>query len=254
MSALYAWRSARDLVACARDEAAWRWEIGGRDPGSDVSLKLWIIETPEGRPVGYLGHPRKLWGAEIGAREYELAADVSWAAVSPSAIRFLAAKGGEYAAHTGGRLSGFSLSLGARHPAYEAAAHLLPTYHEPYAWYLRIADLPGFLRRIAPVLEHRLQDSVVSGHSGDVKLNFYRDGVRLVFEEGRLTEVAPWLPAPEDAGSAAFPGLTFLRLLFGYRTLDELRYAWADCGVRDEARPLLAALFPKRGSNVWALL
>lgn len=217
-------------------------------------MKLWIIETPEGKPVGYLGHPRKLWGAEMGAREYELAAGVSWAAVTPSAIRFLAAKGGEYAARTSGQLSGFTLFLGARHPAYEAAAYLLPTHHEPYAWYLRMADLPGFLRRIAPVLEDRLQGSVAAGHSGDVKLSFYRDGVRLVFEEGRLTEVAPWIPTPEDAGSAAFPGLTFLQLLFGYRTLDELRYAFADCAAREEARPLLAVLFPERASNVWALL
>ena len=52
-----------------------------------------------------------------------------------------------------------------------------------------------------------------------------------------------------------FPGLSFLQLVFGYRGLDELEYAFADCLVRtDETRELLQALFPKCASNVWPVL
>ena len=37
-----------------------------------------------------------------------------------------------------------------------------------------------------------------------------------------------------------------------YRSLAELRYAFADCWVaNDEARTLLEALFPKRPSDLW---
>jgi len=42
----------------------------------------------------------------------------------------------------------------------------------------------------------------------------------------------------------------FLQLLFGYRRLDELRHAFPDVWARDEAIPLLRALFPSRRSLV----
>ncbi|MBE9507942.1 MAG: hypothetical protein IMY86_07805 [Chloroflexi bacterium] len=46
--------------------------------------------------------------------------------------------------------------------------------------------------------------------------------------------------------------LTLLRLLFGYRALEELDCVFADCWVEtDGARVLLDALFPKQPSSVW---
>jgi hypothetical protein len=40
--------------------------------------------------------------------------------------------------------------------------------------------------------------------------------------------------------------------LFGYRSLDELRRAYADCYVNgDVNRALLNALFPRQPSNLW---
>ena len=51
-----------------------------------------------------------------------------------------------------------------------------------------------------------------------------------------------------------FPELTFLQLLFGYRSLDELRYAFADCGAYgDEVNVVLNTLFPKQASLVWPI-
>ena len=91
------------------------------------------------------------------------------------------------------------------------------------------------------------------GHTGELKISFYRDGLQLVFDNGRLTAVERWVPTDDDEGAAAFPDRTFLQLLFGYRALEELEYAFADCGGgTDEARALLEALFPKQASNVWA--
>ena len=115
-------------------------------------------------------------------------------------------------------------------------------------------DLPGFLRHVAPALEARLAKSVAAGHTGELKLSFYRDGLRLAFDAGRLTVVEPWMPAHEDGGAAAFPDLTFLQLLFGYRSLDELRGAFVDCWQDgDEPRTLLEALFPKQPSKFWPM-
>ena len=70
--------------------------------------------------------------------------------------------------------------------------------------------------------------------------------------KGRLASVEPWQPRPELRASARFPDLTFLQLLLGYRSLEELKHAFADClTASDEARSLLETLFPKRPSDVW---
>jgi hypothetical protein len=117
---------------------------------------------------------------------------------------------------------------------------------------VRVHDLAGFLRHVAPALEARLADSILVGHTGELALNFYRTGLRLTFAAGRLTAIAPWQPASDVRGDAAFPDLTFLQLLFGYRSLDELAYAFPDCVARnDGARLLLDTLFPKQASNIW---
>jgi hypothetical protein len=248
---LAARQAARSLVACVRDEALWRYELTGRDEGSDEWHAWRIVDTAAGEPVGVLGHPGRLWGKALAARTYELRGGVSWLAVTPSVARYLVATGREYAARDGRECAGFSFMLGTEHPVYEAFTDRLPRTVPPYAWYLRVPDLPRFLRRIAPALERRLAESPLAGHSGHLKLSFYRDGLRLAFERGRLTGVEPWQPSPADEGAAAFPGLTFLQLLFGYRALHELRYAFADCWVEDdEPGVLLASLFPKRPSDV----
>ena len=86
------------------------------------------------------------------------------------------------------------------------------------------------------------------------EFSFHRSGLRLVFHHGRLQAVEAWTPTPDERGSAAFPDLTFLQLLFGYRTLDDLRYAFADCWVENYAtHALLEALFPRQDSDVWPI-
>ena len=140
----------------------------------------------------------------------------------------------------------FGFWLGVSHPAYEAAAERLPCVREPYAWQVRVPDWPKFLRHIAPVLERRLAASVAAGHTGELKISAYRRGLRLVFERGRLVDIAAWRPSPEVEGEAAFPDQTFLQLLFGYRSLAELKSAFKDCWTEgDEAPVLLERALPQ---------
>ena len=54
---------------------------------------------------------------------------------------------------------------------------------------------------------------------------------------------------------ALFPGLSWLQLVLGHRSLDQLQDAFPDCIVRTgEARALLNTLFPRTPSDIWALL
>jgi hypothetical protein len=115
-----------------------------------------------------------------------------------------------------------------------------------------VPDLPEFIRHIRPVLERRLAASVAAGHTGEIKVSFFGSGLRLELERGRLSAVERWSPSVEEEGNAAFPDLTFLQLLFGHRSLEELDHAFADCSPGEgDARILLDALFPRRPSDLW---
>ena len=84
--------------------------------------------------------------------------------------------------------STFALDLGTDHPAYQVVPDCLPRPCRPYAWYVRVPDLPDFLRHIAPALERRLEQSALAGHTGELCISFYREGLCLALERGRLDE------------------------------------------------------------------
>ena len=124
----------------------------------------------------------------------------------------------------------------------------------PYAWYIRVPDLPAFLRHIAPVLEKRLAQSVLAGHSGTCRVNLYQQQFTLVFAQGKLQEVGSYEPKSVDDGDLQFPDTTFLSMLFGRNSWEELNAVHADCFPRTaEAAVLCSILFPKKPSWVVGL-
>ena len=247
----------RYLLSAVRDDKLWAYELQGRTGQNFNQRAMLVIETAEGLPAGYLMHTPVLFGANLSVPQYEIADGVSWASVTPSVLRYLRQTGEAYQAQ--GRrapdnqddFTAIRFGIGIEHPAYDVIGDRLSQAPTPYAWYIRVPDLPAFLRRIAPVLEQRLADSAMVGHTGELKISFYRSGVRLAFEGGRLASVEAWQPSPDQEGEAAFPDLTFLHLLFGHRTLGEVRHTHADCWADGDARALLEILFPKQLSDIW---
>jgi hypothetical protein len=146
-------------------------------------------------------------------------------------------------------LTGLALNLGPQHPAYTALGDLLEQYRPYYAWYVRVPDLPAFLRHIAPALEARLAGSVLAGHTGTLRLNFYQTQLALTFAAGRLAEIGTFTPSYIEDGDARFPSLTFLHVLLGHRTPAEIAHLYADCYVSPAAAVLLGILFPPKTSN-----
>ena len=251
----YRQASQRSLVSCVWAEELWRYEIGGKSPDNVNRSELRLIESPAGEPVGFFAHPVTNWGPTLATTFYELIAGVSWLEPTYSLIRYLEKTAKIYASEEKDApdYGAFAFWLGTDHPVYQLISDRLPRVRQPYAWYIRIPDLPDFVTHIKPVLEHRLAHSPMSGYSGELKMTFYRDGLRLVIEAGSITGVESWKPTPvAHSGDAAFPGLTFLQLLLGYRSIEDLQYAFADCRIdNDRARALLNILFPKQASNVW---
>jgi hypothetical protein len=244
----------RQPVHCLRDEARWRYELNGRSALSDSRRLLRVIESDAGESVGFLTHTDWLWGKQMWLSMYELKPGTSWSAVTPSVIRYLWTTGEAYAVRDERECQAFGFGLGEEHPVYASFASRLPEVRAPYTWYIRVADVASFLRHVAPVLERRLAASDAAGHSGEIKVSFYRSGLLLKLQQGRLAEIADWSPDPSDWGNAAFPGLTFLHLLFGYRNCDELWHIFRDCWTdNSEVCAVLDGLFPKRPSCVWPI-
>ncbi|MBI3158952.1 MAG: GNAT family N-acetyltransferase [Chloroflexi bacterium] len=253
---LYARGASRSLLACPRDEALWRLELGGRSP--QASFRVDIFETPAGEPVGFAFGPDMMWGGALPIWWFEAAPGHNWQAVANSALRGFQSIGEQRLKEQNSdkAFEQIYFVLGSQHPLYQVIPHRMQEVAEPYAWYLRVPDLPAFLRRIAPALEARLAASYLPGYTGDLMLNFYRSGVRLLFEQGMLAGVEAWQPATEYRGHVAFPDRTFLQMLFGYRSLDELEAAFPDCWVDRDAPDkgvLARILFPKAHSALWAL-
>ena len=116
-------------------------------------------------------------------------------------------------------------------------------------WLLRIPDMTRFLNKLRPVFERRLANSAWDNLSLEITLNLFREAVRLTFEQGKLKSVDALgfvdSSMGADGGHLCIPPDAFLRLLFGYRSLDELFDAWPDITVKSEYRPLIELLFPK---------
>lgn len=252
--ALYDCDRARALVSHALDESTWRWVLAGMRPETDENWITYLIADSAQQAVGYVLTSHARYDNMFGIRGLAVDENVSMAAVMPSVLRALAALAPTMPApHPRTQTPVLlGLGLGRAHPAYDALPHTWPVATiPPYAWYVRVADLPRLITRIAPVLERRLPGTALAGYSGEVKLSFYRSGLRLVFEAGRLTLAEDWQPSAWDGGHAGFPPLNILRLVFGYQSLDALRAANPDVWVNEAIRPLLEALFPARPS--WVL-
>ena len=252
---VYARARQRSLVTTVCSAEYWEYEINGRSERNvNRNLVRVIQRAGTGEPVGYLVHPWYNWNFGLTLFEYELKAGVSWLAVTPSVARYALATGREHAVRDGEPLEdkiGVAFWHGTAHPVYEVWRDKLPRIRPSYAWYVRVPDLPGFLRQVGPALERRLAESLIPAYSGTLRLNLYRSGLRLVFEDGLLKAAESYKPEPSDMGDIGLPDLTVLQLVFGYRSLDELRGAYADCyWESDEARLVASVLFPKKPSLV----
>ena len=244
----------RSMVYAVWSKKLWLYELEKKRKYNINRRKIYIIEDQAGTTVGLIGIPPVKWGNNSVATLYELAPGFSWSAVTPSVARFLWKKGEELGEDQKQTQDRFGFFLGEAHPAYVVFASHLPQIHKPYAYYLRVPDLLAFLQEIIPALEDRLADTPFDFYTGEVKLNFYLYGIKLVFKRGHLDEIEKLGLEDLENSTANFPGLTFLQLLFGHRNLDELDHAFTDCYTKnEESKHLLNTLFPKKPSEIWPI-
>ncbi len=121
-------------------------------------------------------------------------------------------------------------------------------------WLLRLTDPVDFLRKIAPILDRRLAQAGWADLSADLCINFFRHALVIHIEQSRVQSVQSvgFVDASMGAegGDLCIPPDAFVRLLFGYRTLDELQDAWPDIRQRPASRALLGVLFPRLTAHI----
>ena len=119
-------------------------------------------------------------------------------------------------------------------------------------WLLRIPDRLCFLEKIGPELEKRLAASAWQNLTTDLIINFYREAFKLRFVAGKLAGVEALgfvdTSMGADGGHLCIPPEAFLRLVLGYRSLEQLADAWPDIVVKPEVRRLVEVLFPRMTS------
>jgi len=241
----------RCLLHCVRDEAFLRYEMTQRNPQSAVTRRYKIVEDAAGERVAAFHHHAVLWEDMLYSEFVQPAEGIAWLDIAAPYFKELNRVGCAQAARQGCAFKGVGFDLGSQHPLHNAIPHVLSQPQTPYAWYVRVPDLVALLSRVCPVLERNLAESDLAGHTGSLEISLYRRGVRIVLESGRISAIESWRPSTACFGDVAFPDLTFLQLLFGFRTLDQLRSSFPDCLVeREAAAAIVTALFPRRVSNL----
>jgi len=257
---VYAHAAQRQPYSVVRSDVHWEWEFSGRTTDSEVYRAWLIIEDAAQRPIGFIQHHPLLPIAKpdpwrLVVRQCALAPGMSHLNVVPDLLleisRFVQSRWNANEDGESAQPGEIVFMLGRDDPLYAGLPDSRRSSSWGYAWYIRVPDLAAFLRHVRPALEEHLLGTPAEGYTGILTLDFFRSGLRLGFERGQITEVKNLGHAEVESSDASFPDLTFLQLLGGHRSYDQLKEGYPDCSATPMAKALLAALFPPFTGNLW---
>ena len=236
LTKLYQQTLAANALYTLRDEAYWRYLMEA------AHWEVQLLVSAEGQAQAYFAGLRTLEG-QLGCEVCECGA-TGHAAAMALLRRLKATTPGVIRLNGAGSVS-----------VRETACSLDGSWQPCDQWLLRIIDWPGFFTKTGPALERRLEQSDCAGLSLSLCINLYRQAFLLRFEQGCLSDVRAlgFVDASmgADGGDLCIPSDACVRLVMGYRDLDELRDAWPDIVVRPGSRHVLDVLFPRVPSCVW---
>ncbi|QPC81785.1 GNAT family N-acetyltransferase [Phototrophicus methaneseepsis] len=243
------------------DETMWRYQIDGKRPDATTNRDVMMIVNTSGDAVGYLMLHKPLinGGHGLACIAYVVGPNTSYLATYEDVMRGMNAFVKEtypendvlMVSFAGGLTEAFdALAIETGHAlGPNMGLHTAPSI--PYPWYLRVPDYVALLKVMTPVLEDRLDGSAANQYTGDLNMGLYKPYyLRITFENGRVTHIGQHELGDGAPFHVQFPDLTFLYLLSGYRTIDELRQLYPDLQIARNGRVLLEALFPKQRSTI----
>ncbi len=249
LNQLYTKHCRESLIVCKRDHEIWKYCLEVANEDTPATLQCHVIENSANKIVAYA--EIRQWGTDYTIREVGVQEGESWREIGLFLVNWLRNQAIQLNPNREKPITNIHFNLGESHPIYRALDDKLGKKSKPYAWYIRVPDLYQFMRFVSPVLEERLANGVFAGYSGMLRINFYQNTMCLRFEGGKLQSVDSYNPKNWEDADVLFPGLTFLQLLFGYRSFQELDYAFADCyALKDETALLIDTLFPRLQSDI----
>lgn len=220
-------------VATLRDEAGWRYLLG---PAlhTETAAETWVVGDAHSHCVGYFRIAHQGFGEGLIVAETSLL-NPEAALVALSHIRQIAIE----------RNKPFvRLNLPADTSMVTVARSLGTHDGGSYGWQIRLPDPLALLRKLAPLINQRLANSIYAKLTREVVFDFYRHACRLSFSAGELNAVSP-IPPGSAPADLHMPPQLFAPLLFGHRSLNEISPMYPDASAAGSARPLLEVLFPK---------
>jgi len=232
----------------------WRFELNHRTKGTPMYKYVHIISDQSGNNIGYVVLMTSDYWSVMRCSSFVLDSKASYLEVIDDLLRYMKSFAEDYYAnHTKDvpGVLGFDDNMPPVFNRLVSKMGYSRTYETLYAWYLRVPDLPKLIKTIAPVLEQRLENSYVSGYTGDLSIHsFNKTATTIKFDEGRIVDVTEDVLHPEWKADAAFPNHTFLNVLFGHRSPDELVRTLPEVFTNRKAAVLFDALFPLNPSSI----
>lgn len=237
------------LLMTVRSEDEWRFELNGRtEPDHIWKLAVQIIEDAAGRGVGYVAmrqHGHEQWNQCLG---WVVGPDSSYLATFENVLQGLktwcVAQKPEverpFLTFGGAIPAVLETLMRRRYPATVRDQH--------YAWYLRAVSPARLICDLAPVLEARLADSPANRYTGELTINLFDlTGLHIKFDGGRISakDIPLDNPKAHEEADATFAWHTFLNVVFGHRSVEELQYVLPETNANGKARVLFDAMFPR---------
>lgn len=248
------------LYASLRSRGEWDYETGGRSSENTRGRAWLVIEGPDGERLGYVQYLPCIalpHAPMFRIYQAELVAGGSWLNLARPLLRALWDFGlslfPDRVPGSAGGLQGIELALERDHAFFRAIPRMWVREIPPCPWYVRIPDVIPLLRRIRPRLDRHLVGTAAEGFTGELKLSFYRSGIRLAWDHGQLAGIESWIPEDVKCGDARLPYDAFVRLVCGWVRFEDLAGDMTDCRATDEAALLLDSLFPPFHGKFWLL-
>lgn len=235
------------------------------DATNFVTRQVVMFENTDGKTVGFF----IIWGLEdescddiMSVYHMGFAPHVDITSVIFSAMRnviaFIKAQVDETKF---ARFTSIGWHMSEWHPVAQAVpSHMRIPATMPFdveaEYYVRVPELDAFLRHILPALNRRLKESPFhSNYTGSIRVSNYSPkvpGFELEIKNGEICQVSRFVKRDQkdDPNLACFPSHTFLLILFGRRSIDDLRYIFPDVTMSEEVQKILSALFPKKISII----
>jgi hypothetical protein len=112
---------------------------------------------------------------------------------------------------------------------------------------VKLLDPKSFLLKLRPVLEKRLAGSEYRGLTKTLPMNFWKYALGLEFIDGKLVSVKEISDAGRILGMNPYVSV---QLFLGFRSREDLEYAYPDFYIRDGNAGLIDVLFPRKAGYI----